>query len=206
MALFQKNAPTSPKLMYQQRYNSARYSLLLVVIFTAINCIMCAFGSDSYFLFSASIPYFIALTVAMYCGVMPDYYYTPDYGFDPSMEFLDISVLYITLAVCLLFCAVYALCYFMSSKGRKNWLLGALVMFVIDTVGMILLFGLSLDSAIDIIFHVFVIYSLASGLNASSKLKAIAAEEEAELLRMAEQAEENADTAFEYPSDSDFQQ
>ena len=47
---------------YQENlYRGSRYNLLVVLIFTVINLVMLLVGSGSYFLFSASIPYYLTV-------------------------------------------------------------------------------------------------------------------------------------------------
>ena len=65
MGLFKRRqAPVevSPHVLLENKYLSSRNNLLLVIIFTLINIVMAALGNDSYFLFSASIPYYIFKT------------------------------------------------------------------------------------------------------------------------------------------------
>ena len=53
------------------RYNGSRINLLLVVLFTVINMILLVSGSNSYYLFSASIPYTITDLARYLCGLYP---------------------------------------------------------------------------------------------------------------------------------------
>ena len=182
----------SPKMALQQRYASSRASLLIVVVFTLINCILAATGSDTYFLFSASIPYYLAFYGSLFCGLMPEAYYTPENGFDPSFEFFDISALYVMLSIAVIITLVYGVFWFMSRKEKHGWLIAALVFFSVDTIGMIALFGFSMDMLLDVLMHAYVIISLISGITAIPKLKAARAEEEAIL--QAQAAEEKADS------------
>lgn len=182
----------SPKMALQQRYASSRASLLIVVVFTLINCILAATGSDTYFLFSASIPYYLAFYGSLFCGLMPEVYYTPESGFDPSFEFFDISALYIMLSIAVIITLVYGVFWFMSRKEKYEWLIAALIFFGVDTIGMIALSGFSVDMLLDVLMHAYVIISLISGITAIPKLKAVRAEEEAIL--QAEVAEEKADS------------
>ena len=64
MALFNKQ--TQPVALTDEqkllkRYNGARSNILLVVAFTLVNSILLIAGSDSYFLFSAAVPYYIKI-------------------------------------------------------------------------------------------------------------------------------------------------
>lgn len=184
----------SPKMALQQRYASSRASLLIVVVFTLINCILAATGSDTYFLFSASIPYYLAFYGSLFCGLMPEVYYTPESAFYSSFEFefFDISALYVMLSIAVIITLVYGVFWFMSRKEKYGWLIAALVFFSVDTIVMIALFGFSVNMLLDVLMHAYVIISLISGITAIPKLKAVRAEEEAIL--QAQAAEEKADS------------
>lgn len=48
--------------------------------------------------------------------------------------------------------------------------MAALVCFIIDTLGMFVIYGISFDSIIDILFHGYVIWTLISGIKAHNAL------------------------------------
>ena len=157
----------SPRQACERQYLVARSNLLLLIVFTAINLILLVTNANTYFLFSASIPYYI-VTMGMYmCGRFPaDYYADEIEGF----IFLDNSVFVVTLILAIIIILLYLLAWFMSSKNRVGWLKFAFVLFVLDTVGMLFIFGLSINSVLDILFHAWVIYYLVVGIRAHKKL------------------------------------
>ena len=158
--------PKVQRSMLMSKYNAARMNLLLVVAFTAINLVMLATGSGSYFLFSATVPYIITVIGMMMCGMLPEEFYEGMEG----IFFIDESFFYITLAISVLILALYLLCWIFSKK-KSVWLTIALVLFAIDTVVMFLYYGIALDMILDIVFHGWVIWILVSGINANKKLK-----------------------------------
>lgn len=161
----------SQRTLYENKYRSARYNLLAVVAFTLINIVIAAMGGGSYFLFSAAIPYQIAVTGLYFTGHMPaDWYY--DWGNEP---FLDNSFLIVTLVIAALIIAVFALCFFLSKK-RSAWMIVALVLFSLDCAYYLLnIFadGIAVSGIIDILFHGWVMYYLIIGVNAAVKLKTL---------------------------------
>ena len=159
--------------MLTNKYNNSRSNLILVAVFTAINIIILATGSYTYFLFSASIPYILTDTAMFLCGMYPEEFYTEEYQ---GMEFLDSSFFVISLIISAVIVAVYLLCYFLS-KNKVGWLVFSLVFFIVDTVGMFYMYGISTDMIIDFIFHAWVIVSLCMGINAHSKLAKLPPEE-----------------------------
>lgn len=163
--------------MLENKYLSSRNNLLLVVIFTLVNVIIAITGGDTYFLFSASIPYYIALFVAIWCGKMPEYYYEGS-GLTEA-DFLPNSVLIVGAIIAVLILAIYLLFWVMSKK-KVGWLIAALVFFALDSIFMLVIFGISADMIIDALFHIWVIVYLAIGINAHSKLKKLPIEVEAE--------------------------
>ena len=72
---------------------------------------------------------------------------------------------------------MYLLCFFLSKK-KISWLKTALILFIIDSVVMILYYGIDLSMILDYVFHGYVIYILISGINAHKKLQSMPKEEE----------------------------
>lgn len=167
-------AKSAQRNSYEQKYNMSRSNLLLVVVFTVINLILLVTNSNSYFLFSAFIPYFITDLGMYLCGRYPEEVYVD--GLE-ELVFLDNSVFVVLLVISIVLTLMYFLAWLFSSKNRVGWLIFALVFFGIDTVGMIVLTGLSFESAIDILFHAWVVYYLVVGIAAHSKLKNLPPEE-----------------------------
>ena len=72
---FNQGVSLTPRQNYERKYKASRANLLLVVIATAINMLLIATGSDTYFLFSAFIPYFLTTIGMVQCGLLPPEYY-----------------------------------------------------------------------------------------------------------------------------------
>ena len=161
----------------ENRFKTARSNLLLVVLFTVINIILLVTQSNTYFLFSAYIPYAAVTIGMMLCGMFPAEYYGEDLS---GVEFFGPAVFAIFAGIALVIVALYLLSWFLSKKNKMGWLIFALVIFVIDTLGMFAIEGFVLDSIVDILFHVWVIVSLSMGISACAKLKKLP-EEETEL-------------------------
>ena len=95
MALFKnpKNQNMTEEQKLRTRYNTARTNILLVIILTLINSALLFLGSDTYFVFSAAIPYYMTLMGLLYTGRMPAEWYEGAEGFIPEPD----VVLYIYL-------------------------------------------------------------------------------------------------------------
>ena len=106
----------APRALYESKFTSARYNLLLVVGMTLINIVMLFLGGSSYFLFSATIPYSLSIDAAYYTGRLPDEYYL---DWPESAAFLSDGYLVVMLGIALAILAVY-LCCFLFSKKFKN--------------------------------------------------------------------------------------
>lgn len=187
MSLFNSNKQnqhlTTAQTLENQYKNSVS-NLLLVVGFTAINIVLLVTNANRYFLFSAYLPYFAA-DIGMYmCGRYPAEYY---YG---DEEFVDNTFFVFMVALAVLLVLVYLLCWFMAKKKKVGWLIFSLVFFCLDTVAFIVLNGLSSDGIIDIVFHVWVIVSLAGGIANHKKLKKLPAEMPAPAVYEGENGEE----------------
>ncbi|MBE6762150.1 MAG: hypothetical protein E7551_07665 [Ruminococcaceae bacterium] len=163
------NNQSSLKQMLQSKYASSRMNLLLVVGFTVINIILLITNSNSYFLFSAYIPYAL-IDLGMYlCGRYPQELYE-DYG---NIEFVNDTFFATMVVIALVIVLVYFLCWLFSKKYKVGWLIAALVLFGIDTLGMLAFLDFSSDIIIDIAFHIWVIISLSIGISNYFKLKKI---------------------------------
>ena len=68
----------------ETKYRNSRSNLLFVLIFTAINILLLVAQTNTYFLFSAYIPYALVGIGMLLCGMYPAEYYGQDYS---SMEF-----------------------------------------------------------------------------------------------------------------------
>lgn len=179
MGLFKKQetatVPTQREL-YDQSYKNARNNLMLAIVFTAVNMILMVAGSDTYFLFSAFVPYMLVVFGALFGGMAPEEYYesgllTPGAG--------DPTVFYVLLAIAVVILALYFVCWLLSKNRHVGWLIFALVLFAIDTV-LMLLSGDVTESIIDIVFHGWVLFCLISGISAHFKLKKLPEEPEEE--------------------------
>ena len=161
-----KNIP--PRALCEAKYNSARMNLLLVLGMTLINIVVCCLGSDRYFLFSASIPYYLVLLGSIMTGRMPEEYYT---DWPASEPFLGIGFLVVMAVIAVAMLLVYLACFLLSKKNRVGWLITAAVFFGIDTLGMLWLYGISADAIFDIVFHAWVLYYLITGVINGLKFK-----------------------------------
>lgn len=173
----------SPRAVLENKYKVARINLLIAILFTLINIVMVFFGDGTYFLFSISVPYILALWGALWCGKLPAEWYEGE----TDIEFLDPSVMVVMLVVAAIILALYFLCFFMSKKNKSGWFVFALVMFSIDTVAMIALLGIG-NSIVDLIFHIFVIVYLVMGIRVPNKLQELDAQEAAAEAAAAEAA------------------
>lgn len=150
-----------------RRYHTGRFNLLIVIVLTVLNIILVVTGANKYYLFSASIPYYIAYAAAYASGRFPSETYE---GLESDMVYKDTGYLIAMTVIALVLLSFYLLAFFLS-KHRPAWLTLSLIFIVIDTVALILLFGMSLSSAVDLICHGIVIYELVSAVKASKGLK-----------------------------------
>lgn len=168
--------PVAPRALYQQKFTSARYNLLLVIGMTLINIVMLFLGGSSYFLFSATIPYSLSIDGAYYTGKLPEEFYT---DMPADAQFLPDSYLAIMLGIAIAILAVYFLCFLLSKKFKTGWMITAAVMFVLDTLYMLFIYGVGVDSVMDILLHAWVLYYLISGVVYGLKLKKLPEDEPA---------------------------
>ena len=154
---------TSPEYL-QKQAASSRSSLLIVLIFTVVNLAMLLLDSGTYFLFSASVPYYLtAFGIGMDIGL----------GASGIGTFTIIG-----LAISAVILAWYLLCWLLSKK-RSGWMVAALVTFLLDTAALVAL-CLAMDalaeSVMDLVFHAWVIWVMIQSISAGKKLKNLPAE------------------------------
>lgn len=186
MGLFSKNngsaEPANERQLLESKYAAARSNLLLVMAFTVINIVLLVTNSNSYFLFSAYIPYMFADLGMYLCGRYPAEYYGADISVTADDVFLGNSFFVLMLVVAAFILFLYLLCWIFSKKHGAGWLIAALVFFGIDTLGMLYMVEFSTDTVIDILFHLWVIFCLVAGIRAASALKKLPPEEEAPVI------------------------
>lgn len=153
-----------------QRYSSSRFDLLFMILLTLVNLILILAGGNTYFLFSAFVPYQLAMIGYIFSGMLPDDFYVDELA---DIPIFDSSLFYILFAVSLVILAVYALLWYFSRNQKGGFLVAALVLFSIDTAAMLLLGGISADTIIDLALHAWVIYDIARGVHAWHKLKSM---------------------------------
>ncbi len=171
---FKQSNALSKHDILERRYKSGVMSLLFVIVLTLVNVVLLVTNSDTYFLFSAYLPFFLADYGMFFCGM-----YAPEYYADiPDMEFAGISLLIITLNIAAAILLIYLLCWIFARKKKIGWLIFALAFFALDTAFMIFICGISTDILLDLFLHGSVLISLGSGINAYYKLQKLPPEPE----------------------------
>ena len=138
------------------KYKHARLILLLVVLFTGLNLFSATF-TDTYFLFSATVPMIF-----------------PIIGASLAEELGNNLYLYAMLGVGVLLVVPYLLCWIFSKK-RVGWMIASLIFFSLDCVLLLLSFDFSM--IMDILFHGIVMFYLITGVMTGLKLKDLPAED-----------------------------
>ena len=174
----------------QTKYKKTRSNLLLVVAFTVINIILLVAKSDTYFLFSATIPYLIVGLGMLICGMYPDEYYVEEL-LDPP--YLPQSAFWVFLILALIITLLYLVSWIFSKNNKVGWLIFSLILFLLDTVGMLFFIGIDIGNIIDVIFHAWIIVSLSIGIHAHFKLKKLPPDEQSENVEIEQVEQETED-------------
>lgn len=136
--------------MAMAHYRTARIDLLLVTILTAMNIIFLMTGSGTTMIFSAAVPYYL-VAIAWYNG---------------PQWFVQYSL--IIAAVIL---SVYLICWYFSTR-HHGWLIAALVLFIMDTLALVVLYwGYWASGIFEALIHVAVLYYLVRGIRAAKALR-----------------------------------
>ena len=158
----------SERQILEAKYANSRHNTLLVVIFSVINMALLLTNADTYFLFSAYVPYLLTDIGMLMCGMYPEEFYVGELS---AMEFLGKGFLGVMLAIAGVILLLYLLSWIFSKKNRVGWMIFTLVFFAIDTALLLLLNGIVLEMAVDYLIHAWVIISLAKGISAYYKAK-----------------------------------
>lgn len=139
------------KEIMEEKYEAARKNLLLMLVLTVINIVLVAFDSTVIMLFSATIPYYAAALALMIRSQ---------------------SMLILGLGLAIILLLAYFLCWYFSKK-HYGWMIFALILFIVDTIGLILIYILSEDisGVLDLIMHIWILYYLVIGVINGYKLK-----------------------------------
>ena len=156
MGLFSKKPMTAEQLAAeaqrktpQGKYNSARSNLLLVVAFSLVNLVLTVVQADLYFLFSATFPWVAAVFGQAFAEELG------------APVFLVVGIVLAVISI-----GLYFLCWLLSKKNY-GWMIAATILFGLDCI--LLLFFLSADMVVDLVFHALVMYYLISGCIAGGK-------------------------------------
>ena len=147
----------------RRQSDSGRHTLLMVVVLTAVNLVMLVTDAGRYFLFSASVPYYLTA----FCLGM-------DGGAGGIGQFTTVALVISAVIV-----AAYLLCWFLGRK-KSGWYVVALVMFAVDTLVLLalaVLLDILAESIMDLVFHGVVVFSLLQTILAERKIKKAAVAE-----------------------------
>lgn len=149
----------TPEEKRVKNLNVSRYNILIVIALTTINIILLLIGSDSYFLFSASVPYYV---VGIAQAISP-----------------IATALAATFAVAVL--TAYFLC-FLFGKKHLGWLIAALALFAADTVFYLYLLvflylpnfseDMLINVLIELVMHFYALYYFIAAVIAAWRIKA----------------------------------
>ena len=144
---------------YERQVAMSRGTILLVLCLTVLNLALLFAGSNTYLLFSASVPYYLTIMAR---------------GFDlAAYGSVNCGYTWAALAASAVVLALYLVCWYLSKK-QNNWLMMGTVLFVLDTIFLVVLcrfvFGGFTESILDFLMHGWVLYELTVAIKAGKKL------------------------------------
>ncbi len=155
------------KAYLEAKVKTGRGGLLMVLIFTVVNVAFLLLDMNTYFLFSAAVPYYLTVL-----GLIFDSSLFGEWG---SIDVFTLTALGISLVIL----GAFFLCWLLSKK-RLGWLIAALVLFVVDTICLAgftwLLMENPLENLVDFLFHFWVIWELIQAVRAWKKGNALTPE------------------------------
>ena len=139
----------------EMKFDKSRKSLLSVVTLSALNVFLILVNATISFPFSAILP-----TLAMV------------FGKTLSEAWRNNVFLILGGVIAVIVIAFYGMCYWLSKKHRA-FILVAFIIFIMDSLALFWLVTISSDVnlMIEILFHIWVLYSLAIGVKAWFNLR-----------------------------------
>lgn len=166
---------SGPHRSLETAYKNSISNMLLIVAFTVVNIVLLIVNADTYFLFSAFIPYLLADYAMYFGGKYPPEYYEL---MGETEVYADNTFFAVALTLAFVTAAVYLICWLAARKKKLGGIIAALVFFIIDTVVMFLFLGFDMSIIVDVIMHGFVIVCLVNAIINFKKIKAMPAEAE----------------------------
>ena len=158
------------QMTLETKLQTGRLALLVILGCSLVTVVLGAFGLDIRILFGAFIPYLLVLYGNLFTGRLPESYYE---NIDTAeLTFLDPSFLVGMVSAAVFVSLLFLLSWFFSKGYQVNWLLFALVLYALDAVVMVLLFGVRLPLLPDYAFHGIAIGILASATIAGRRRRA----------------------------------
>lgn len=140
-----------------------RYALLMVMVFTVVNLVVILLGAGRFFLFSASVPYYMTLLAKGY-----------DNGFVAGSWNVNGRYTTAALLISVGILTAYLICWFLSEK-RRGWLIAALALFSLDTMALVAISFLLMDGPMSCIFDLFIhgwaLWQMSAGVKAYGELE-----------------------------------
>ncbi len=141
----------------ERYFTNGRRTLLGVIVMTVLNIGLLLGNGDDYFIFSASVPYYLT---ALGKGM--------DGGFNSTYTWTGLTLSFGILAV-------YFLLWLLSKKqGKLLW--AAVVLLCVDTAALIAL-GVLLKSIaailVDLLFHIVAVYQIGKGAATWKQLQSL---------------------------------
>ena len=155
-----QNGAAPYQLTLETRYRTGRLALLVIFGCSVVNVLANAFGLDVHFLFGAFLPYLLVLYGNLFTGRLPESYYE-NLNMD-ELVFLEDSFLVGMIFAAAFVTLLFLLGWFFSKTYQVNWLLFSLVLYALDAVVMLLLFGFGISLLADYALHGIGIGILAS--------------------------------------------
>lgn len=141
-----------------QQVKLARYMILGTVIITVVSLILLLANSEMYIPYYAAAPYLLVQFGQNMDNILPG------------------NMTTVGLALAAVILAIYLLVWYLA-KDRPKWLVGGLVLLILDTLTQLSFMSFLQLQIIDIAFEIFlhgvVIYEIAAGISAQKKIEKI---------------------------------
>lgn len=145
---------------YERQVAMGRSALLVVLCLTVANLLLLLSNTNFYLLFSASVPYYLTIMAR---------------GYDlAAFGAVNQTYTWAAVGVSILILGLFFVCWLLS-RSTPQWLTVGLVLFVVDSIGLVLMcrfiFGGFTDSLLDLLMHGWVMYEIIIAVRAARRLQ-----------------------------------
>lgn len=163
-----------PEIILKARYELGRKSILLMFALTLVNTSNVLFGGTEYYIYTASIPYFLAYQGSYLTGKLPTEYY---FDWPDSLQFFNMGEYWIRAIPAVLIIFLFLGAFLIAKKPRPIFMAFMSIYVIVDTVFRFVIFQFGTGGIIELFFALCLIFVMINSVINGFKLKQLSQQE-----------------------------